>query len=138
MKKVLAAGGLVFNEQHDLLMIYRFGKWDLPKGHVEKGETMENCALREVREETGIGGLSISHFVGVTEHEYYDNKLNADAIKEVHWFAMRSSAIGDLFPQLQEGIEWLRWVSPPELETYLYNSYSNIREIVSKARKPGT
>lgn len=121
MTRVLAAGGLVFNENNELLLIFRYGKWDLPKGHFEPPETLDTCALREVREETGI-----------TEHGYFDNKLNIDAVKETHWFAMRASRREELFPQLQEGIEWLRWVTVGELSQYFRNSYENIRQIVEK------
>ena len=132
MKKVLAAGGLVFNEAEELLLIFRYGKWDLPKGHFEKGETLESCALREVAEETGLKHLSIVSFIGVTEHHYFDNKLNADANKETHWFRMRTSQRDGLFPQLQEGIEWIRWVKADELSGFLVYSYENIREIIGK------
>ncbi|HVU55002.1 MAG TPA: NUDIX domain-containing protein [Puia sp.] len=132
MKKILAAGGLVFDEAEELLLIFRYGKWDLPKGHFEKGETLESCALREVAEETGLKSLSITGFIGTTEHHYYDNKLKADAVKETHWFRMRASRQDALFPQLQESIEWIRWVSPDELPKFLVNSYDNIREIIGK------
>ncbi|HTR31711.1 MAG TPA: NUDIX domain-containing protein [Puia sp.] len=132
MTRVLAAGGLVFNENNELLLIFRYGKWDLPKGHFEPPETLDTCALREVREETGIKELTIISFVGITEHGYFDNKLNIDALKETHWFSMRASRRDELFPQLQEGIEWLRWVTVGELPQYLRNSYENIRQIVEK------
>ncbi|WP_431213755.1 NUDIX hydrolase [Puia sp. P3] len=125
--------GLVFNFEDQLLLIFRHGKWDLPKGHFEKGETLESCAIREVKEETGLKEVTITSFIGVTEHTYFDNKLNSDAIKEVHWYVMRAAQRSGLFPQLQEGIEWLRWVSRGELSGYLKNSYDNIREIVGKA-----
>lgn len=131
MKRVPAAGGLVFNNRHQLLLIYRHDKWDLPKGHVETGETFEECALREVCEETGLKDLRLEHFIGTTEHEYYDSYLSSDAVKEVHWYAMRSAG-KNMFPQIQEGIEWLRWVERDEIDNYLYNSYNNIREIVAK------
>jgi ADP-ribose pyrophosphatase YjhB (NUDIX family) len=133
MKKVIAAGGLVFNPADQLLLIFRHGKWDLPKGHFEKGETLEACAIREVMEETGLKEVKITSFIGITEHIYFDNKLNSDAIKEVHWFAMQTTQHEGLFPQLQEGIEWLRWVSRGELSNFLKNSYDNIREIAGKA-----
>jgi ADP-ribose pyrophosphatase YjhB (NUDIX family) len=130
--RVLAAGGIVFNDKGNLLLIYRYGKWDLPKGHFEKGETFESCALREVREETGLDELTITSFVGITEHQYFDKKFNSDAIKETHWFAMRTTRTDTLFPQIQEGIEWLRWVSPLDLPGYLRNSYDNIRDIINR------
>lgn len=131
MQKVLAAGGLVFNDQQQLLLIYRYDKWDLPKGHVEYGETYEECAIREVREETGLQDLHITHFIGTTEHGFYDKKLSADVIKEVYWYAMHSAG-KNMFPQIQESIEWLRWVDRPDLDKYLYNSYNNIRDIVAR------
>lgn len=132
MKKVIAAGGLVFNTQQELLLIYRYGKWDLPKGHLEKGETLEQCALREVAEETGLEDLAISHTLGITEHTYFDKWLNSDAIKEVHWYTMITFS-RTTFPQLQEGIEWIRWVAKDDLGSFLYSSYPNIREITLKA-----
>ena len=132
MKRVIAAGGLVFNDQQELLMIFRYGKWDLPKGHLEKSQTLEQCAIREVSEETALQDLRITRSIGVTEHEYYDRWLSSDAIKEVHWYAMHTDG-GELFPQIQEGIEWIRWVAPQELDQYLYNSYHNLRQIIAKA-----
>jgi 8-oxo-dGTP pyrophosphatase MutT (NUDIX family) len=56
MKKMIikAGGGIVVNEQNEVLLIYRRGKWDLPKGKLDDGETIEECALREVKEETGL------------------------------------------------------------------------------------
>ena len=131
MKKILAAGGLVFNDLHQLLMIYRHEKWDLPKGHLEKNETLEQCALREVREETGLKNLTISRFVGITNHTCFDSYLRADAIKETHWFAMHTPG-GNTFPQLKEGIEWTRWVARTDLDQYLRNTYNNIRVIITK------
>src|SRR3982751_3416807 len=53
-KIVKAGGGLVVNEENKILMIFRRGKWDLPKGKLDKGETLEQCAVREVEEETGL------------------------------------------------------------------------------------
>lgn len=132
MKKVLAAGGLVLNQHSELLMIFRRSKWDLPKGHVEKNETFEACALREVREETGLNEIKLIRFIGVTEHEYYDSGLESEAIKEVHWFAMAANKEDQLQPQVAESIEWIRWVPKNKLENYLNNSYENIRYIISR------
>lgn len=83
-RKVLAAGGIVFNQDDELLMICKRSKWDLPKGHVDKNESFESCALREVKEETGLKALKIIRFVGITEHEVYENILQAEVIKETH------------------------------------------------------
>ena len=73
MKKIIAGGGLVLNEKNELLMIFRRGKWDLPKGKLDDDESIEQCAMREVKEETGIANLALVKFIGITNHEYFDN-----------------------------------------------------------------
>ena len=133
MKKVLAAGGVVVNEKNEMLFIYRHSKWDLPKGHVEIGESFEDCALREVKEETGISNLQINKYIGSTEHEYFDSFSGADVIKETHWFEMRSGSEESLLPQEAEGIEWIRWIAKENVSLFLKNSFKNIIGIVQKS-----
>lgn len=133
MKKVLAAGGIVLNEKHELLLIYRYSKWDLPKGHVEKDENFEECAVREVKEETGIKNIILKKFVGTTEHEYFDKYLQEEVVKETHWFQMIANKDQPLKPLLIEDIELVQWVPKEELPSFLKNSYENIIEIVQKA-----
>lgn len=133
MKRIVAAGGIVINQLNEILFIYRYSKWDLPKGHLENGETMEECALREVKEETGLHNVSITRFIGKTQHEYFDNYLNAEAIKETNWFEMSGDKNEALQPLTQENIEWARWVSPKGVHFYLKNSYQNIIEIIKKS-----
>ncbi len=133
MKKIPAAGGIVINELDQILIICRRSKWDLPKGHVDPGETFESCALREVKEETGLKNVSIVRFIGASEHEYFDSRLKEEVIKETWWFEMRASAKEPLQPQLEESIEWILWVSRDELPHYLRNSYSNVIDIIKQA-----
>lgn len=133
MKKVLAAGGIVLNEKNEILLIYRHSKWDLPKGHVEKGESFEHCALREVKEETGIRNIHISRFIGTTEHEYFDNYLHEDAVKETYWFEMITDKNQSFHPQLEEDIEWIRWIPSKDVLSFLKDSYRNIIDIVQKS-----
>lgn len=133
MKKVLAAGGIVVNEKNELLLIYRYSKWDMPKGHVEAGESFEHCALREVKEETGLKNIKITGFTGTTQHEYFDKYLHEDVAKETHWFAMKASNDEPLVPQVEENIELIKWVTIKELPSFLNNSYKNITEILKKA-----
>ena len=83
-KKIIAAGGLVINENDELLMIFRRGKWDLPKGKLDKGESIADCALREVMEETGLQQVKIEKPLGITYHEYFDKRLRNDVIKETY------------------------------------------------------
>ena len=129
-KKILAGGGLVRNDRNDLLMIYRRGKWDLPKGKLDKGETIEACAVREVMEETGLTKVELGKPVDVSYHEYFDPYLQEDVIKESHWFAMRAAGEQALVPQTEEDITEIKWVSGAELEACLANSYDNVIRVI--------
>ncbi|HTQ63154.1 MAG TPA: NUDIX domain-containing protein [Puia sp.] len=133
MKRVPAAGGIVINERNEILILFRRSKWELPKGHLEKGESFEDCALREVKEETGLKNLAIVKYIGITEHEYYDNKLKSEAIKETRWFEMKTWGDCSLHPQAEESIELIRWVVKDELMSFLRNSYTNIVYIFHQA-----
>ena len=130
MKKILAAGGLVFNEKNELLMIFRRGKWDLPKGKMEKGELSETSAIREVQEETGIKNVYIHHFTGITHHEYFDPYLKENVLKETHWFSMQAASTETLIPQTEEDITDIKWVGKTELVKLLKNTFSNIKQII--------
>ena len=131
-KTIIAAGGLVFNEQNELLMIFRRGKWDLPKGKLDAGETIEACAVREVQEETGLITVELENLIGKTYHEYFDKWVNENVIKESWWYKMKSSVNEKFIPQLEEDIELIEWVDKKDLKKYLDNSYRNISEIVEK------
>ena len=127
---IVAAGGLVWNEKNELLMIFRQEKWDLPKGKLDEGESIETCAVREVREETGLKDVTLGAFIGITKHKYHDRFINSQAIKESHWYAMRTSSNQLLNPQLEENITEIKWVSVDAIPTFLTNSYSNIETII--------
>jgi 8-oxo-dGTP pyrophosphatase MutT (NUDIX family) len=116
-------------------MIFRRGKWDLPKGKLDIGETIEECALREVREETGIRNLKIIKLTGITYHEYFDKYVKDDVIKETHWFAMKVKGSTTLIPQTDEDIEKIIWANDKEVQECLQNTYPNIREIIEKFRR---
>ena len=134
-KKIIkAAGGIVLNPNKEILFIFRRGKWDLPKGKLDEGETMEECAVREVEEETGIREIIVHNFIGITSHEYFDKWVNEDVIKESHWYEMEIKTMQSLIPQTEEDIEDIKWVSMKELDTYLADSYVNIVEIINKWR----
>jgi mutator protein MutT len=133
-KKIIAAGGLVMNEKNELLMMFRRGKWDLPKGKLDEGETIESCAVREVQEETGIKNVSLGKLLGITNHEYFEKRLKENVIKETHWFAMHASDKEKLIPQTDEDIEKIIWADEAELKKCLKNTYPNIKEIIEKFR----
>lgn len=122
---VIAAGGVVTNKEGKVLFIFRNGKWDLPKGGVDKGETLERAAIREVEEETGVQGLKIENFLKTTYHIFKRN--GGYKLKEVHWFAMRTSYKGELVGEVSEGIEKVKWKGPGKIKKALENSYTNIR-----------
>ncbi len=129
--KIIAAGGLVTNEKGELLMIFRRGKWDLPKGKLDKGESIEACAVREVMEETGISGITLGGLIDTGFHEYFDTWLQEEVIKETHWYAMTAHS-QPLVPQTEEDITDIKWVAGPELRNCLAASYPNIVEVVQK------
>ncbi|MCW1954257.1 MAG: NUDIX domain-containing protein [Flavobacteriia bacterium] len=122
---VVAAGGVVTNKKGQVLFIYRNEKWDLPKGKIDKGETIEAAAKREVEEETGCKDLEIENFLRVTYHIFKRNGVYK--LKEVHWFAMKTDYEGPLEGQLEEGIEKVKWKGPAKIKKALQNSYTNIR-----------
>ncbi len=122
---VRAAGGVVTNKAGKVLFIYRNDKWDLPKGKLDKGETFEECALREVAEETGVQGLVLENFLKTTYHVFKSN--GKYKLKEVHWYAMRTSYSGPLVGQVNEGIVKVKWKGPEKIKKALENSYTNIK-----------
>ena len=129
MKVIVAGGGLLLNEHHELLMIFRRGFWDLPKGKLDDGETIEACALREVEEETGVGNLVSGGLLGITRHQYFDPYIKEEVIKETHWYAMNVNGRPALIPQTEEDITDIRWVPLQEVPALLDNSFDTIREI---------
>ena len=126
-KLIEAAGGLVYNDTNQLLMIFRNGKWDLPKGKLEVGENIEQCAIREVEEECGVSGLKIMKQLQKTYHTYEINEQQI--LKCTYWFEMKSSFKGNLVPQTKEGITRVVWVDEQDMAEKLENSFGNIIEL---------
>lgn len=122
---VIAAGGIVTNKEGKVLFIYRNDKWDLPKGKLDKGETLEECAIREVMEETGVTDLTIENFLRTTYHVFKRN--GKYKLKEVHWYAMKTTYDGKLKGEKKEGIVKVKWKGPRKIKKALENSYTNIR-----------
>ena len=120
-----AGGGLVYNQNNEVLFIFRNGKWDLPKGGTEKGEDIEVTAMREVTEETGVNKLVIGDKLQKTYHVFKRNGVYK--LKITHWFKMTSSFKGTPVGQLEEGIEKVAWLNPEQIQEALKNSYENIK-----------
>lgn len=132
-KLIEAAGGCVFNAQDELLVIYRRGSWDLPKGKIDPGETPEQAAVREVEEETGIGEISLGNFLGHTYHTYRDPKERR-ILKRTYWYRMQTPQ-SNLTPQTEEDIEIAEWVLPgPFLDQPKLEIYRSIKEVIEKVK----
>lgn len=125
-KTIYAAGGIVFNDKNEMLWIYRLSKWDLPKGKMEKGEKIEETAVREVEEECGISSLAIRKRMPDTFHIYFHKKY---ILKITHWFEMDYTGNEKLTPQSEEGITDVKWISIDKLDKLTVNTYSNILEL---------
>ncbi|OFY98745.1 MAG: hypothetical protein A3K10_01610 [Bacteroidetes bacterium RIFCSPLOWO2_12_FULL_31_6] len=127
-KLIKAAGGIVKNEKNEILFIFRRGKWDLPKGKLEKNETIKECAIREVEEECGISGLKILKELPSTYHTYFIKEK--PIIKRSYWFAMTVNGNQKLVPQTEEDITDIKWIKPNGLKKVLRNTYSSIEEVL--------
>lgn len=126
-----AAGGLVFNPKGNLLMIYRLGFWDLPKGKIEAGEEPEEAAVREVQEETGLQEIELGEAMRTTYHTYRHEKKGR-ILKPTYWFKMRTAETA-LTPQTEEHIERAEWV---DIKTFLATDkpvYANILLLLQDA-----
>ena len=120
-----AAGGCVINENNQLLCIYRFDKWDLPKGKIEEGELHNEAALREVKEETGLNKVSIIKELNPSYHIYRLNSKNI--LKKTYWVEMNSFSTENAIPQIEEGITEVKWVDFSSLNIQLSNTYASLR-----------
>lgn len=128
---VKAAGGLVRTEGGNCLMIYRDGRWDLPKGMVERGETLAAAALREVAEETGVRPSPTVVLVAKTYHIY--DKYGGWHLKQTSWFAMQAPAMQPR-PQSEEGITEALWVPAKVCLDRLSASYASLKVLADTVR----
>jgi len=132
---VLAAGGLVIDEEGRLLAIKRLGKWDLPKGKVEKGEAVDLGALREVQEECGLIDVKLVRPITSTWHTY--ERKGRQHLKRTDWFLMRASAKEHLRPQTEEGIEEVRWMDDAGLNAMEQDTYPSLLPVLEAWRSLG-
>jgi ADP-ribose pyrophosphatase YjhB (NUDIX family) len=126
---IQAAGGLVHNPKKEILLIYRRQKWDLPKGKLDEGEDLEECAIREIKEETGLKQVAIEKPLTTSYHTYTEN--GHEVLKETHWFLMKAKE-QKLAPQTEEDIEKAVWVPIAQLENYMTGTYGIVREVVKE------
>lgn len=124
-----AAGGIVQNDEKDLLFIFRRGKWDLPKGKMEKGESPELCAAREIEEETGVTGLRLKKKAGITYHLY--DEFGKHFLKISHWFYFTCPSKQQLIAQTTEDITEVRWFKTKDIKKPVANTYATIKDILA-------
>lgn len=132
-KQITAAGGYVLSKEGKLLMIHRLGKWDLPKGKMEKGEGIEETAVREVEEETACKIEQVMDGPFKTLHTYSlkDKKI----LKTTYWYSMLAEDSPELKAQSEEGIEQVCWMTDSEVQKALENTFQSIVEVVDHFSK---
>lgn len=133
MVKVEAAGGVLYHNKGNsckVLLIYRNDTWDLPKGKREEGESIEECARREVAEEVGIVLPAIEHFLTDTWHDYEQNGKSYG--KSTYWYKMSTDTGSDFTPQLSEGITSVQWVDVDDAMQLV--GFDNLKEVLKSFR----
>ncbi len=125
---VEAAGGIVADGAGRLLLIYRNDRWDLPKGHLDAGETLERCAAREVAEETGVEAVPCEPLCA-TRHAYWFEPTGRWELKRTHWYLLRTDRAAELRPQREEGIERVVWCTREEATRCLDAAYPTVRRV---------
>jgi 8-oxo-dGTP pyrophosphatase MutT (NUDIX family) len=127
---VQAAGGLVHTEDNHFLLIFRRGKWDLPKGKLDDYEDLRTCAVREVKEETGLDGVQLEQPLCITYHTYHE--AGKHILKESHWYWMKGERQQVFTPQTEEEIDQCEWVPVDKLAPYMDNTHASIIDVVKK------
>jgi len=130
---IQAAGGLVHTKDDHLLLIFRRGKWDLPKGKLDDNEDLETCAIREIKEETGLTNVEIEKPLCITYHTYHQDGKHV--LKESHWYLMKAQQQINLLPQLDEDIEKCEWVPIDQLPPYTENTHGSILDVLNAGIK---
>ncbi len=125
-----AAGGIVQNSRKEILFIFRRGKWDLPKGKLEHGENIEECATREIEEETGAEALELHSKIGETYHIYDEHGKHI--LKTSHWYYFTTDSDKELKPQIEEDITAVKWFATQDIKTPVAATYASIKNILEK------
>ena len=141
---IKAAGGVVKNEKNEVLVIFRYGKWDLPKGKIKTGsgrngelksdeeaEKTDQAAIREVMEETGLSRVTITGKLSPTFHIYPEK--GRQILKKTFWFEMKATSDQPLIPQNEEDISIVKWVGPKEIREIAEGTYPSLKKVFREA-----
>lgn len=127
---IKAGGGIVTNEGNQILIIFRKGKWDLPKGKLDDGETIKECAVREVSEETAIRNINLESYFITTYHTYHEGSKHI--LKESHWFTMTAPGNQKLEPQKEEGIDIVQWMKASGIKKIFPETFPSVVDVLTK------
>ncbi len=128
VNKINAAGGVIVNQENKILLIFRRGYWDLPKGKLDDSESFEDAAIRECREEVGLQDLDLESPLTKTFHFYRDKKYGR-CIKKTKWYVINHPGGEELKPQIEEDIEKVIWI-PIEEAILQEPMYESIKEVL--------
>ncbi len=132
---IRAAGGVVSNENGEVLFIHRLEKWDLPKGKVEDGEDLERAALREVEEECSISKLELVSHLITTYHTY--SMKGEQVLKSTDWYVMKHLGNDVPQPQTIEGITEARWIDQRQWESVYANTFPSVIDVLTAYKPAG-
>ncbi len=127
-----AAGGILLHE-NAIIIIERNGIPDLPKGHVEQDESIEDAAVREVIEETGLQSINLTNKLGESLHSYWWN--DHWVLKQTDWYSMVLEGEFNPVPQSGEGISAVKKLQSHQLDGFLTSTYRSIRETLGAQMK---
>jgi 8-oxo-dGTP pyrophosphatase MutT (NUDIX family) len=128
---IVAAGGIVYHPDKGMLWILRHDRWDLPKGKTDPDESIEDAAIREVEEETGLKHVEITDSLGLTWHAYREKKKFI--LKTSHWFKMQ---VPDphikLVPQVKEAITKVEWAGQESVAEKIADTYASLQGLAKE------
>ncbi len=125
-----AGGGIIRNKKGEFLFIFRKGKWDLPKGKIDPGETIADGAIREVKEECGLTEVNLGNLLTTTYHTYTQG--NKKILKQSHWYEMDVPNGQKLVPQLEEDITDIKWIKPTKLAEVRTNTFKSVADLLDE------
>jgi len=136
VKQARSAGGVVFTRDSGvaqvLLLKHESGKWMLPKGTIEAGETPQEVALREVREETGLSNVRLISDLGEERYFFFWRSEDTYYDKTVHYYLLEFLGGEEPVPQTEEGFVACEWASLDDALDRI--KYKETREVVRRAK----